>query len=325
MSGFDIGSVHLEGRAVLAPMAGVSDAAFRTLCLEQGAALVYTEMVSAKALCYNDRKTAALLHIPEGGRPVAAQIFGHEPETMAEGAKRALDICHADILDINMGCPVGKIVKSGDGSALMKTPELAGEIIAAVVRAVDVPVTVKIRKGWDAGSVNCVEVAKILEEAGAAAIAVHGRTRVQMYAGRADWDAIREVVGAVNVPVIANGDVASGEDAAHILNYTGAAACMIGRGSFGNPWIFAAANAAIAGLPVPPEPPLAEKLAVAYRQVEMAAGEKGERLACIEARARISSYLHGVPHSSEYKQELVRISSLEELRRILKLAELNLS
>ena len=246
MSGFDIGSVHLEGRAVLAPMAGVSDAAFRTLCLEQGAALVYTEMVSAKALCYNDRKTAALLHIPEGGRPVAAQIFGHEPETMAEGAKRALDICHADILDINMGCPVGKIVKSGDGSALMKTPELAGEIIAAVVRAVDVPVTVKIRKGWDAGSVNCVEVAKILEEAGAAAIAVHGRTRVQMYAGRADWDAIREVVGAVNVPVIANGDVASGEDAAHILNYTGAAACMIGRGSFGNPWIFAAAAGAAA-------------------------------------------------------------------------------
>ena len=324
MSGFDIGSVHISGRAVLAPMAGVSDAAFRTLCLEQGAALVYTEMVSAKALCYNDKKTAALLYIPEGGRPVAAQIFGHEPESMAEGARRALVICHADIIDINMGCPVGKIVKSGDGSALMRTPSLAGEIAAAVVNAVDVPVTVKIRKGWDAGSVNCVEVARILERAGVAAIAVHGRTRVQMYAGKADWDAIRDVVEAVDVPVIANGDVFNGSDAAHIIKYTGAAACMIGRGAFGNPWIFAAANAAIDGKAVPDEPPLAEKLATAYRQVEMAAAEKGERLACIEARARISSYLHGVPHSGEYKQDLVHISSLEELRRILKLAELNL-
>ena len=163
MSGFSIGSVALAGRAVLAPMAGVSDAAFRTLCLEQGAALVYTEMVSAKALCYNDKKTAALLHIPEAGRPAAAQIFGHEPESMAEGARRALEICRADIIDINMGCPVGKIVKSGDGSAIMRTPSLAGEIVSAVVRAVDVPVTVKIRKGWDSGSVNCVEVARICE------------------------------------------------------------------------------------------------------------------------------------------------------------------
>ena len=324
MSGFDIGSVHLDGRAVLAPMAGVSDAAFRTLCLEQGAALVYTEMVSAKALCYNDRKTAALLHIPQHGRPVAAQIFGHEPESMAEGARRALEICHANIIDINMGCPVGKIVKSGDGSALMRTPELAGEVAAAVVNAVDVPVTVKIRRGWDAGRVTWVEVAGILEQAGVAAIAVHGRTRVQMYSGRADWDAIREVAAAVRVPVIANGDVFSGPDAAHIVRYTGAAACMIGRGSFGNPWIFAAADAALEGRPIPDEPPLAEKLAMAYRQVELSAAEKGERLACIEARARIPNYLHGVPHSGEYKQELVHISSLEELRRILKRAEMNL-
>ena len=325
MSGFDIGSVRLDGRAVLAPMAGVSDAAFRTLCIEQGAALVYTEMVSAKALCYNDKKTAALLYIPEtDGRPVAAQIFGHEPESMAEGARRAVEICHPDIIDINMGCPVGKIVKSGDGSALMRTPELAAEVAAAVVQAVDVPVTVKIRKGWDAGSVNCVELAKALERAGAAAIAVHGRTRVQMYSGRADWDAIRAVVNAVGVPVIANGDVFSGADAAHILSYTGAAACMIGRGAFGNPWIFAAANAAIEGREIPAEPPLKAKLATAYRQVEMSAAEKGERLACIEARARITNYLHGVPHSGEYKQELVHISSLDELRRILKLAAMNL-
>ena len=325
MSGFDIGPVRLAGRAVLAPMAGVSDAAFRTLCFEQGAALCYTEMVSAKALCYNDKKTAALLYIPEqSGRPVAAQIFGHEPECMAEGARRALELCRADIIDINMGCPVGKIVKSGDGSALMKTPELAGEIAAAVVRAVDVPVTVKIRKGWDAGSVNCVELARICEAAGVSAIAVHGRTRAQMYAGRADWDAIREVVRAVKVPVIANGDVFSGEDAARILRYTGAAACMIGRGSFGDPWIFARANAAIEGREPPPEPPLAVRLKTAYRQVELAAAEKGERLACIEARARITNYLRGVPHSGDYKRALVHISSLEELRRILKLAAMNL-
>lgn len=324
MNGFDIGTVHLDGRAVLAPMAGVSDAAFRTLCLEQGAALVYTEMVSAKALTYNDKKTSALLHIPEHGRPVAAQIFGHEPEVMAEGARRALELCRADIIDINMGCPVGKIVKSGDGSALMRTPELAYEIASAVVEAVDVPVTVKFRKGWDAGSVNCVEFAQLMERAGVSAVAVHGRTRVQMYAGRADWDAIRDVVSAINIPVIANGDVFSGEDAAHIIRYTGAAGCMIGRGSFGNPWIFAAANAAIEGREAPALPPLSERLATAYRQIEMAAEEKGERLACIEARARITNYLRGVPHSGEYRQELVHISSLDELRRILKLAALNL-
>ena len=311
-----IGTVEVPSQLVLAPMAGVTDLAFRLICRELGAGLTVTEMVSAKALCYNDRKTAALLHVPEDGRPVSAQIFGHEPQSMAEGAKRALELSGADIIDINMGCPVGKVVKSGDGSALMKTPELAAEIVAAVAGAVPVPVTVKIRKGWDGGSVNAVELARLCEQAGAAAIAVHGRTRVQMYAGRADWDVIRDVKRAVGIPVIANGDVFSGADAAHILSYTGADACMVGRGAFGDPWLFAEINAVLDGGEAPERPPLAERMATALRQVETAALEKGERLACIEARARLPWYLKGVPHSAAWKQKLVRISTLDELRSI---------
>ena len=215
-----------------------------------------------------------------------------------------------------MGCPVGKVVKSGDGSALMRTPELAAEIVSAVARAVPVPVTVKIRKGWDGGSVNAPAFARLCEEAGAAAIAVHGRTRVQMYAGKADWDVIRDVKRAVSVPVIANGDVFSGADAAHILSYTGADACMVGRGAFGDPWLFAEINAVLEGREPPGRPPLAERMATAVRQVETAAQEKGERLACIEARARLPWYLKGVAYSSAWKQKLVRISTLDELRSI---------
>ena len=311
-----IGSVEIPGLLALAPMAGVSDLAFRRLCREQGAALTYTEMVSAKALCYGDKKTPSLLKLDEGEHPAAAQIFGSEPEFMARGARIALELSGADIIDINMGCPVGKVALHGEGSGLMRDMPRAEEIIRAVSEAVDVPVTVKFRKGWDKGHVNAVEFAAMAERAGARAVAVHGRTRVQMYTGTADWDIIREVKRAVGIPVIANGDVFAPEDAKRILAYTGADMAMIGRGSFGDPWIFARAKAVLEGAPVPPEPTLAEKMDTAVRQAEIAAADKGERVACLEARRHFAWYLRGVPHSAAYKNEAMRVETLDGVRRI---------
>ncbi len=312
-----IGNVEINGRLTLAPMAGVSDFAFRAICAEMGAALTTTEMVSAKALVYGDEKTKTLLYNPEVCHPFAAQIFGHEPDVMAEAAGLAIEYSGAEILDINMGCPVGKIVKSGDGSALMRTPELAGKIIESVVKAVSVPVTVKFRKGFDGGSVNAVEFAKTVEQAGASAIAVHGRTRAQMYSGRADWDIIRDVKKAVSVLVIANGDIFSAQDAEHILRYTGCELAMIGRGIFGDPWLFAEANAFIAGGEIPEKPPLTERMDLALRHTKMYAEKFGERLACLEARHQIPWYLKGVAHAGYYKQQLVRVESLDELEKII--------
>lgn len=313
-----IGNVDIQGRLTLAPMAGVSDFAFRAVCARLGAALTTTEMVSAKALCYGDKKTRSLLYNDSVCHPFSAQIFGHEPEFMAEAAPMAIEYSGAEILDINMGCPVGKIVKSGDGSALMRDIELAYKVIESVVKTAGVPVTVKFRKGFDGGSVNAVEFAKMAEQAGASAVAVHGRTRVQMYGGRADWDIIRDVKREVGIPVIANGDIFSAEDAEHILRYTGCELAMIGRGSFGNPWIFTQGNALIEGRPVPPLPPLNERLDIALSQIEMLSEVIGERLACLEARHQLPWYLKGVPGSGYYKQQLVKVESLDEIRAVIR-------
>ena len=310
-----LGNMQIDQPLFLGPMAGVTDWAFRTVCAELGASVTVTEMVSSRALVYKDKKSAALLRKNEGSI-CGAQIFGNNPEIMAEGARLALEISGCDFIDINMGCPMPKIANSGDGCGLMRTPELAGEILAAVVKAVDVPVTVKCRLGWDKGSINVLDFAKCMEDNGAALLTVHGRTRSMLYSGVADWDMIAKVKQQSNIPVIANGDIISAETALRCRNWTKADGLMIGRATFGNPWVFSEVRAALAGTEIPNRPPLSQRVNVAVRQFELANEDKGEHIACLEARKHFDWYLKGVAYANYYKEQISGIQKMDDIYRI---------
>ncbi len=310
-----IGNREVETPLVLGPMAGVTDWAFRTVCAEQGADITVTEMVSSRALVYKDKKSAALLR-KNAGSICGAQIFGNDPQIMAQAAILALEISGCDFIDINMGCPMPKIANSGDGCGLMRTPELAGNIVAAVTKAVDVPVTVKCRLGWDKGSVNVLEFSKRMEDNGAAMLTVHGRTRSMLYSGTADWDMIAKVKQQLSVPLIANGDITGGQSAVKCLKWTGADGLMIGRSTFGDPWVFAEVKAAIYGQDPLERPPLSQRIDVAVHQFQLAYEDKGEHIACLEARKHFAWYLRGVAHSSYYKEQISSIKTMDDIYRI---------
>ena len=311
-----IGPLNIAGDLVLAPMAGVTDWAFRTVCAQLGAAVTVTEMVSSRALVYHDKKSLRLLRKTPAGL-CGAQLFGNDPAVMAEAAALALEESHADFIDLNMGCPMPKIVGNGDGCALMRDEALAARIVEAVCGAVSVPVTVKMRTGWDKGSVNCVSLAQAVEAAGASAVTVHGRTKTMLYSGVADWDAIRAVVEAVKIPVVANGDVFDETAALRCKARTGAAGYMIGRAAFGDPWIFTRVQAALRGESVPERLPLDARMDTALRQIELAAEDKGEHIACLEARKHLAWYLRGVAYSGYYKEKISAISTMDEVYTII--------
>ena len=305
-----------ERRLLLAPMAGVSDEAFRTLCREQGADLTYTEMVSAKGLSYANEKTRHLLHLAEGEDQVAVQLFGHEPDVMADQARWVEQEMGETLayLDINMGCPARKIVSKGDGSALMKTPDLAAAIVRAVSAAVEHPVTVKFRRGWAEGDETCVEFARRMEDAGAAAVAVHGRYALQLYRGRADWDAIARVKAAVSIPVVGNGDVKCGADAVALVERTGCDAVMIARAAEGNPWVFAQCKAALAGEPEPAKPSVEERIAMARRHARLLAEREGRNI--VRMRKHAMWYMTGLPGAAAARAKINACVSVEDFDRV---------
>lgn len=313
-----IGNVTLKNNLILGPMAGVTDLPFRLLCAEQGAGLLCMEMVSAKAILYNNKNTRAMLAIDEREHPVSLQLFGSDPQIMGDMARRLeSEGVPFDILDINMGCPVPKIVNNGEGSALMREPELAGEIIAATAKAIEKPVTVKIRKGFDEDHVNAVELAKIAEDAGAAAVAVHGRTREQFYSGEADWEIIARVKDAVSIPVIGNGDVTDGESAGKLLLQTGCDGVMIGRAARGNPWLFRQIAAYLEKGEILPAPSMEEKKEMILRHAELQLEIKGEYTGVREMRKHLSWYTAGLPGSARLRGCVNQAESFADIRRLV--------
>lgn len=311
-----IGNTEIKNNLFLAPMAGVTDLPFRKLCKEQGAGMVYTEMVSAKAIYYNNKNTKTLLEVDETEHPVAVQLFGCEPELMGEMALR-IEEYGFDVIDINMGCPVSKVVNNGEGSALMKNPKLAEEIVAAMVKRVHKPVTVKLRAGFDKEHINAPEVAKAVEAGGAAAVCVHGRTREQYYAGHADWDVIRSVKEAVNIPVIGNGDILTARDALAMKEQTGCDGFMVGRGAKGNPWIFRDILTALETGVQPERPSVEEIVNMIRRQFQLMIAYKGEFTAVREMRKHISWYTAGYPASAKLRGELMKLESYVEVEELL--------
>lgn len=311
----NIGNLRLENNIFLAPMAGVTDKVFRIICKQYGCGLVYSEMVSAKGIAYNNKNTQDMLEIAEEERPCAIQLFGSDPEVLAQTAKRIEK--YADIIDINMGCPAPKIVKNGEGSALMKNPKLIGKIVKSISSAVSKPVTIKFRKGFDNTSINAVEVAKIAEENGAAAVAIHGRTREEYYSGTADWDIIKEVKKQVKIPVIGNGDITNPIKAKALLDHTGCDAIMIGRAAEGNPWIFKRTIHYIKTGELLPEPTIEEKLTLSLKHLDMLVQYKGEYIGVREMRHHLGKYIKGIPHSAEARFHINKAETQKEMSQLI--------
>ncbi len=315
---FKIGNVEIKNNIVLAPMAGVCNSAFRKIVKEMGCGLIYAEMVSDKALMYENKKTEDMLYMEEVERPIVQQIFGSDKESFVIAAKRICEIMKPDIIDINMGCPVPKVaIKSQAGSALLKNPQKIKEIVSAVVYAVDVPVTVKIRSGWDFNNINAVEVAKICEEAGASAITVHGRTRSQGYSGKVDLDIIKKVKEAVSIPVIGNGDVVDIESAKKMFEYTGCDAIMIGRGVLGNPWLIRELVSYFENGTILDKPTYEEKIEMCLKHLNYLLKIKNEKISVLEMRSHIAWYLKGMPNNILIKEEVFKATSVDEIKKIL--------